>query len=113
MKKIPVHSQVRGVVYALIDDDDFNLVCGYAWHTRKKDKYATTTVYYYSVDGERRRKQVRMHHAIIGLPPIGMDVHHINGEPLDNRKSNLMFIDSLEHAYLTNIRWEREDYSDE
>jgi hypothetical protein len=32
-----------------------------------------------------------MHTDILGTPPDGMVIDHINGDPLDNRKSNLRF----------------------
>jgi len=114
MKKIPVVCSHDGVVYALVDDEDFNMLAGYAWHVHRNGKGGRgvgTMISYIGVDRVRKYKRVQIHHAIIGQPPIGMDVHHINGDPLDNRKENLEIISSLEHAYISSRQgFDREDY---
>ena len=33
----------------------------------------------------------RMHHVVLGFPPPGMVIDHINGNGLDNRRENLRF----------------------
>lgn len=73
-KKIPLgHGQ-----FAIVDDEDFDKVSQYKWHTMTNQggthSYAAT--------------KVRMHRLIIDAPP-GYMVDHINGDTLDNRKSNL------------------------
>lgn len=104
MKKIPVQSYVDGLVYAIVDDEDFDMLCGYSWHVKargSKGRYVATVIYYWSLEGKEVRREVKMHHAVIGQPPIGMDTHHINGDVLDNRKCNLEFIDSLIHGHIS------------
>jgi hypothetical protein len=39
-------------------------------------------------------------HRIIMNPPNGMDVHHINGDKLDNRRCNLLMLTRSEHTSL-------------
>jgi hypothetical protein len=46
-------------------------------------KYARTSI---------NRKEYRVHHLIVGFPPKGMHVDHINGNTLDNRRSNLRIV---------------------
>lgn len=38
-----------------------------------------------------------LHHFILGKPPVGMEVDHINLNKLDNRKSNLRFLTIAEN----------------
>lgn len=73
-KKIPLgHGQ-----FAIVDDEDYDKVCRHKWHVMvNKDgthSYAAT--------------KLKMHRMIIDAPP-GYLVDHINGDTLDNRKSNL------------------------
>jgi len=65
--------------YALVDRDDLHLVEGHTWsllrgHTGKLYAYASGTVYM---------------HRLIAQTPAGMETDHINGDGLDNRRSNL------------------------
>jgi hypothetical protein len=116
VKTIPVVAAHIGIVYAMVDDEDYHLVAGYAWSLRANGKgtsfYVGTTVSY-RVDGVAKKANVQMHHAIIGLPPIGYDTHHINGDVLDNRKSNLEVIRSKKHSSIsgsTKVRNENRGY---
>lgn len=59
----------------LIDDDNFELVSKYKWHKIKSYGYAMSN-------------GIRMHRLIMDCPK-GMEVDHINGNTLDNRKCNL------------------------
>jgi len=78
--RIPVH----GGLEALIDADDLALVGGRKWW---RSSHHRTCVYAYTMDG---RKTLRMHRLIMGAKK-GQNVDHINGDGLDNRKSNLRF----------------------
>lgn len=74
-KKIPVGDDL----FAIVDDDDFDLVSRFFWHKVESGRdpdytYATA--------------KVRMHRLIIDCPK-GLHVDHINGDTLDNRKCNL------------------------
>jgi hypothetical protein len=75
----------RGV--ALFDDEDLDLVLSRSrkWHIVGPG-YAGCTVRNPET-GELER--ITMHRLIMGFPPRGMDVDHINGIRLDNRRSNL------------------------
>jgi hypothetical protein len=68
----------------LIDADDVELVSRYSWYavSSKNTKYAKTG------------RNIRMHRLILGVNDPYLVVDHINGDGLDNRKSNLRIVDS-------------------
>lgn len=81
----------RGKV-AIVDEDDFERLCGYSWHYEgsSKKQYASRKIYVkgtYKIG--KKQKTIRMHTDVMGVPPKGYVIDHINGNSLDNRKSNL------------------------
>ena len=70
---------------AIIDASDAHIVSGFDWQAKEYEHlvYATRTA---TVNGVR--KELKMHRAILS-PPIDMNVDHISGDGLDNRRSNL------------------------
>lgn len=81
MKKIPLHGKGEGK-YALVDDDEYELVNKYRWHLHEFG-YAITKP---RINGHK--PTVRMHRLIMQYPD-GVFTDHINGNKLDNRKRNL------------------------
>lgn len=83
MKTIPLS---RGLV-AIVDDEDFGFLSQFKW-------CATTgrSELYYAVRNSPRgsgpRKHIQMHRLLCSVPE-GFQVDHINGDSLDNRRSNL------------------------
>lgn len=52
-----------------------------------------------------KQRRIPLHHMVMGVPPKGMVVDHINNDRLDNRKSNLRIIDRGRNNYnKSNIR---------
>ncbi len=74
MKEIPL---TRGLV-ALIDDDDYAAVASHSWHATVHRKVCS------AING----KIVYLSRFLLNAPS-GMHVDHINGNRLDNRRSNL------------------------
>lgn len=64
-----------------IDREDLEKVKNYKWHIDKWGYIATTI----------NNKILKLHHLILGKPPIGYEVDHRFGDKLDNRKSKLRF----------------------
>ena len=60
--------------YALVDDEDFELVSKYYWNGKR---YATTLL--------------PMHRLIMGVSK-GQEIDHINADKMDNRKANLRIV---------------------
>jgi hypothetical protein len=77
---------------AIIDADDLHLVEPHGWYAIKSGhgEYAATKV---------KTRVLLMHRLIAGLPDDhdGRDVHHENGDGLDNRRQNLTVLTRAEH----------------
>lgn len=72
MKQVKVGNKT-----ALVDDGDFAIASQYTWSD--SEGYAKTRI---------NGKTVALHRLIMN-PPAGMVVDHINGDTLDNRRTNL------------------------
>lgn len=76
---------------AVVDDDDYERFAKHKWYTH--DDYATRK----SSRASPPRLTVRMHREVVGAGP-GVIVDHINGDRLDNRKSNLRIASTFINA---------------
>jgi|TARA_R110000824_G_scaffold71132_5_gene182367 hypothetical protein len=86
---------------ALVDDEDYSRVVeaiskrakwyAHVPHTSKK---------YYAMNGNR---DLSIHRVVMNAPK-GMDVDHINGDPLDNRKENLRICTRSENCRNRKVR---------
>jgi hypothetical protein len=83
-------------LFAIVDDDDFDRINSVLWisHIDKNCVYAQRAL----PKKNGRQCAEKMHHAIIGKPPIGLMIDHINGNGLDNRKSNLRVVTNRENC---------------
>jgi len=80
----------------IVDKDDYWRLARYPWSLTRSESclYATTRMV---VNG--KWKDVKMHRLVLSCSP-DMVVHHINGDTLDNRKSNLQMMTKKEHDRL-------------
>ena len=85
VKEIPL-SQEK---VTLVDDDDYEHLNQWQWSFSKG--YARCGIY-----RNGKRRMIAMHR-IIMKAPIGMHVHHINDNGLDNRRLNLQLCTREEH----------------
>ena len=86
---------------ALIDDEDYEKVMS-ALGPRSKKWYAQCPpgATHYAFTGSRR---VTMHRVVMDAPK-GMDVDHINGDTLDNRKQNLRLCTQSQNSMNKKLR---------
>lgn len=70
----------------IIDDGDIDLVSRYSWSATNA---AGGHFYAYARVPGNFRKKVSMHRLLM-RPDVGMVVHHINNNGLDNRRANLV-----------------------
>lgn len=80
MKRIPLS---RGR-YALVDDEDFERLVTFRWHCDSYG-YAKRSIHI----GNRKHRNVAMHREILGITDSDILVDHMNGDRVDNRRSNL------------------------
>jgi len=90
MKKIPLTGKGKGL-FTLVDDEDFERVNRYKWHLSIPE-YPTR-----SFRINYKRFNQRLHGLIMGQPPVGYEIDHINRDKLDNRKENLRFVTHSEN----------------
>ena len=74
------------VTHALVDPEDFERIAAHPWCLRKG--YARRHVKH--EDGVWR--PIHMHREILGDPPAGMTIDHVNRDGLDNRRVNLRIV---------------------
>ena len=75
---------------AIVDHEDYDRLKTSRWHTIK----VRNALYAISqpVISPQKRANIYMHAAIMGAPPQGMQIDHIDGNGLNNQKSNLRFV---------------------
>ena len=94
MREIPLGGKYANGRVAIVDDEDFGLVRGMNWYYH--EGYAATHIKV--VGGKKKRVQVKMHR-LVNRTPEGMDTDHINGDMLDNRRSNLRSVSHRVNMY--------------
>lgn len=85
--------------FALVDEADFALVSSYNWYLGTHSNPDAIT---------RRRgaagdRKISMHRLLLNAP-TGVQVDHINGNPLDNRRCNLRLCAPSENVFNTRRR---------
>ena len=92
-----IKSRKYGEIIVLIDEDDFEKVSKHKWRvlndTKRNVLYIRTSYW----EGEQR-KDLFIHRLIMNTPK-GLMTDHINGNPLDNRKSNLRICTNSENQH--------------
>lgn len=81
----------------IVDDEDYATVSQHTWCAKHEGLrwYAVTNI---KINGKYRL--VRLHRFLLN-PPEGMDIDHINGNSLDNRRSNISICTRSENIHNT------------
>ncbi len=85
---IPLGVDGSSGMSATIDESDLSVIAGYTWSYNRANGYAVYT---------NRKNPLRMHRLIVNAPQ-GMEVDHINGDRLDNRRCNLRLATKAENV---------------
>lgn len=83
-----------------IDDEDYEKVTRYTWYINRKEEKLKNKIYYEcKIKDCTGRHTIRLHRIIMNLQTgDGKIVDHINGDTLDNRKSNLRICTNKENV---------------
>lgn len=84
--------------WAMVDDSDYESLSQFKWYAKRgaHTYYAVREKY---IVGQRLHpKRLRMHRVVIGASP-DMQVDHINGDGLDNRRVNLRECTNAENQH--------------
>lgn len=81
---------------AILDDEDWMRFSTWKWfaHVSYGKPYATRQAW-----DRKKPATVFLHHAILGYPLYGKQVDHINGNSLDNRRSNLRIVSACQNQW--------------
>jgi hypothetical protein len=93
LKTIP---QTKGYE-AMVDDEDYEMLIGYRWYAsiHYGGKYVYAKHMLPTMDGKRLEE--RMHQLIMDVPQ-GMYVDHVDGNCLNNQKSNLRIVTNRQNC---------------
>ena len=82
--------------HSIVDDDDYKRLSRYRWYAAN-----TSGKFYYAVRRSPRlgskQRTILMHRVILNAPD-GTEVDHINGDGLDNRRSNIRLCTCRENS---------------
>jgi hypothetical protein len=84
--------------FTLVDTEDLPLLCKNTWFAISKPAYAACC---YRVN--KKNKTFYLHRVLLNAPD-NLEVDHINGDTLDNRKVNLRVVPRQQNAYNTKDR---------
>lgn len=85
---------------ALIEPADYAALSAYTWHLRKSHSCL------YAIRHDRsggKNAIIFMHRQLLDAPKC-LDVHHINGNTLDNRRANLVLLSPAHHHLAHSVK---------
>lgn len=89
--KINISSKKHPNTYTIIDKMDKEKIEPFKWCCSSKG---------YAVRTGKNKESLSVHRVVMNAKP-GQIIDHINGNPLDNRKSNLRFVSSQQNSFNT------------
>ena len=97
MKEIPL---TKGQV-ARVDDEDFEYLSQFNWNAHEEGK--TCYAYRGIANGKKRRTNIKMHREIMKVTK-GIEVDHVDGDGLNNCRSNLRLCTHQQNHFNTSSR---------
>lgn len=91
-KTIPCGYHGTSIVYAIVDDEDFDRLKVHSWRIIVRKDKVTGIQRSLPRTGPNREGSIFIHHDVIGCPPTGLVTDHIDRNPLNNTKANLRFV---------------------
>ena len=91
-------SKTHGRFEVLVDDCDDHLFASHRWCVAKYNSGKFYVMRKSSPDTSGKRHAIHLHRAILGAK-AGKQVDHINGDTLDNRRSNLRLATPSENLF--------------
>jgi len=79
--------------FTIIDDEDYKLISDYKWCVSKKRNNT-----FYAVTNTKERKRLYLHRLIMEANK-GDEIDHVNHDTLDNRKTNLRFVNPSQQQW--------------
>ena len=87
----------------LVDDEDYEKISAFNWLAHKSKNNNT----YYArvtINKNGKRFMASMHRVLLGIEDSQIEVDHINGQGLDNRKENLRVVTRQQNNLNTGLR---------
>jgi len=90
--------------FAMVDDEDYTELLKYTWAALRSERFPPPDVFYARgtvVLSTGEKKKVLMHRLILGIAeedPKTVLGHHVDGDGLNNQRSNLEIRDSRGNA---------------
>ena len=85
---------------AIVDDDDYEFLSQWSWYINKR-RYIVYALRDIRVGGKKRHLWM---HRVINNTPDDLYTDHINGNGLDNRRSNLRTVTHQQNMLNTRVR---------
>lgn len=94
MKMINISTKKYPNTFVRVDDEDFEWLNQWKWYYFAYGGYAIRAVY----DLNLKKNHRAWMHRVIMSTPKGMQTDHINGDGLDNRRSNLRICTQIQNS---------------
>ncbi|OYY74023.1 MAG: hypothetical protein B7Y43_19850 [Sphingomonas sp. 28-62-20] len=79
--------------FATVDDADFDELAGVKWYAQSRGNGT-----FYAARRGRHKGPLIYMHRVVNQTPDALHTDHINGDPLDNRRSNLRSVTAAQNA---------------